>query len=102
MIPYQQKALHKFRGACMITPICDELQRTNPDDTSMYVEFEPGEPEEVTRALVKRFIDPHYLLSLWMEGSAFISGELEEKAPILKRARTLTGEYLHEHETDRE
>lgn len=86
----------------MITPLCEELQKTNFDITSIYVEFEPGEPEEVTRTLVKRFIDPHYLLKLWMEGSLYITSDLEEKVPALKRARTLTGEYLHDVQTNEE
>jgi hypothetical protein len=46
------KVLHKFRGEGYITEGCFVLQMKNPDPCSIFVEFEEGEPEEVTKKLV--------------------------------------------------
>lgn len=47
------KVKHKFRGEGVITERCIVLQLLNPDTTSIFVEFEKGEPEEVTKSLVE-------------------------------------------------
>jgi hypothetical protein len=47
------KVKHQCRGEGLITEICMVLQLLNPDPTSIFVEFEKGEPEEVSRCLVE-------------------------------------------------
>lgn len=46
---------------------------------------------EVLRKLLIEAIE---CTSLYLDASLYITGEMEEKAPILKRARTLTGAFL--------
>jgi hypothetical protein len=50
------KVFHYYRGEGYITEGCFYLQQINPDPTSVFVEFTPGEPEEVTKNLI-RYID---------------------------------------------
>ena len=45
-------AAHAILGRVEITNICIELQKTNPDDDSIYVEHR-GEIKEVSKRLVK-------------------------------------------------
>ena len=47
------KVKHQHRGEGLITEGCMILQMLNPDPTSIFVEFEKGEPEEVSRCLVE-------------------------------------------------
>jgi hypothetical protein len=42
---------HSNIGPCIVSPMCLEMQRTNPDKTSMYV-YHDGDIKEVTKALV--------------------------------------------------
>lgn len=43
---------HKILGEVKVTDACRELNRTNPDRTSIFVEYE-DETREVTRALIE-------------------------------------------------
>ena len=45
-------AAHAILGRVEITDICIELQKTNPDDDTLYVEHK-GEIKEVSKRLVK-------------------------------------------------
>jgi hypothetical protein len=47
------KVRHRGRGDGLITEGCMILQMLNSDPTSIFVEFEKGEPEEVSRCLVE-------------------------------------------------
>jgi hypothetical protein len=51
MSSFDRKVFHRHRGFCVVTDACMQMQRTNPDHTSMFVEHE-GETIEVTKALV--------------------------------------------------
>lgn len=39
------------------------------------------------------------LLALWLDSSLYLGGDLEEKVPILKKARTLTAYYFEKKGT---
>ncbi len=53
-----QLAWHRNLGEVYISEVCDRLQATNPDTTSIFVDHD-GETKEVTRSLVK-FDEPWF------------------------------------------
>lgn len=45
---------HKYRGYCHYSKTANYLELTNPDETTLFVEFDTGELVEVTLNLVEK------------------------------------------------